>query len=102
MAKKKGKEFTFSEVGNLIEDSIKSTSILVDDGKEALKREYLKTGIYLLNALFSKSILHGGIQSNRITAIAGDSGCLTGDETINIYNMKTKKMEHIVHDSREV
>lgn len=75
MAKKKGgKEFTFSEVGNLIEDSIKSTSILVDDGKEALKREYLKTGIYLLNALFSKSILHGGIQSNRITAIAGDSG----------------------------
>jgi RecA/RadA recombinase len=102
MAKKKGKEFTFSEVGNLIEDSIKSTSILVDDGSEASKREYLKTGIYLLNALFSKSILNGGIQSNRITAIAGDSGCLVGEEQINIYVMKTKKMEHDIFDSRKI
>ena len=56
MAKQKvsGKSFTFSQVGDLIKD-------------------LSSTGIYILNAALSGS-LFGGIQSNRITVLAGDSG----------------------------
>lgn len=75
MAKKekKGKEFSFSEIGTLIESSIEKTSILIETESNQVKKELIGTGIYLLNALFSTSIF-GGIQSNRITALAGASG----------------------------
>ena len=75
MAKKekKGKEFSFSEIGSLIESSIEKTSILIETEQNQVKKELIGTGVYLLNALFSTSIF-GGIQSNRITALAGASG----------------------------
>ena len=50
MAKKK-KEFTFSEVGTIIENSIKTTSIVIEDVNSNTNREFIGTGIYLLNAL---------------------------------------------------
>lgn len=75
MAKKekKGKEFSFSEIGSLIETSIEKTSILIETQDNQIKKEFIGTGIYLLNALFSTSIF-GGIQSNRLTVFAGESG----------------------------
>lgn len=75
MAKSKGNKgkFEFSKVGSIIDGITDKTSIMVEDELSA-KREFVGTGIYILNALLSKSILKGGITNNRITAIAGESG----------------------------
>jgi RecA/RadA recombinase len=74
MAKKSGKgAFTFSEIGNLMEDISKKIPIIIADDKEENNKKFLDTGIYILNAALSGS-LFGGIQSNRITTLAGDSG----------------------------
>ena len=52
---------------------------LVSDGVEAADVEqYIDTGSYIFNALLSGSIF-GGLPSNKITAIAGESA--TGKTT---------------------
>lgn len=75
MAKQKsnGKSFSFSEIGDLIKDISKKIPIIIADENEDKNREYIDTGIYILNAALSGS-LFGGIQSNRITTFAGPSG----------------------------
>lgn len=76
MAKKSGgnkSTFSFSQVGDLIKDIAKSVPIVIADNKEDSNIELIGTGIYILNAALSGS-LFGGIQSNRITVFAGDSG----------------------------
>lgn len=72
MAKKKkeNETFTFSEVGELMNDISKNVEIQVNPENNY---EFLSTGIYIFNAMLSGS-LFGGIQSNRITAFAGKSG----------------------------
>ncbi|CAG7581408.1 MAG: UvsX [uncultured marine phage] len=75
MAKKKSKgRFEFSKIGKIVSGISEKTGILVEDSSNVIEKEFIGTGIYVLNALFSKSILNGGIQNNRITAIAGPSG----------------------------
>ncbi len=75
MAKQKpsGKQFTFSQVGDLIKDISKKIPLIIADDNEDKNQEYISTGIYILNAALSGS-LFGGIQSNRISVFAGDSG----------------------------
>ncbi len=75
MAKQKpsGKSFSFSQVGDLIKDISKTIPIVIADDNEDKNQELLDTGIYILNAALSGS-LFGGIQSNRISVFAGDSG----------------------------
>lgn len=72
MAKKSSK-VSFSEIGKMLEDSVAKTSIILEDPEHPQEIEYINTGIYLLNALFSKDI-YGGLQSNRICALAGAEG----------------------------
>lgn len=75
MAKKKSKgKFEFSKIGKIVSGISDKTSIVVEDSDTNTKKEFIGTGIYVLNALLSKSILNGGIQNNRITALAGPSG----------------------------
>lgn len=76
MAKKKtgGKAaFTFSEIGDLMQDISKNIPIVIADDNEEKNKKFLDTGIYILNAALSGTIF-GGVQSNRITTLAGDSG----------------------------
>lgn len=72
MAKKKKGKFEFSKIGKIIGGISEKTGIMIEDGAE--QKEFIGTGIYILNALLSKSILKGGIQNNRITAFAGPAG----------------------------
>jgi|AntRauTorckE6833_2_1112554.scaffolds.fasta_scaffold07553_3 hypothetical protein len=75
MAKKKSKgKFEFSKIGKIVSGISDKTGIQIEDSDNMEKKEFIGTGIYALNALFSKSILNGGIQNNRITAIAGPTG----------------------------
>ncbi len=77
MAKANGKvtkEFTFSQIGNIMKDISKDIPIEIASEDEASSREQLDTGIYLLNAAVSTDI-YGGLSSNRITVFAAPSGC---------------------------
>lgn len=75
MAKKKSKgKFEFSKIGKIVSGISDKTGIQIEDSNNMETKEFIGTGVYVLNALLSKSILKGGIQNNRITAIAGPSG----------------------------
>ncbi len=74
MAKQKSSgSFSFSDIGNLIEDLSKKIPIVISSDENDKNIKFISTGIYILNAALSGS-LFGGIQSNRISTFAGDSG----------------------------
>ena len=76
MAKKQQEDkkpgFSFSKVGDLMSSISKNVPILID--RETKERKFISTGVYLLDAALSAHLLSGGIQSNRITVLAGESG----------------------------
>lgn len=59
------------KISELIQNVTKKTAIQIETDATA-KRSYISTGIYILDALLAKSILHGGVAKNRITVFAGD------------------------------
>ena len=57
----------------IIKETGNEYASIVDDGVETGDNlEYIDTGSYIFNALLSGS-LHGGLPSNKITALAGES-----------------------------
>jgi len=62
-------EFNFSKISDLIENISKKDIISVEDFNK--EKGFISTGIYVLDALLSKSILNGGVSNNKITIIAG-------------------------------
>lgn len=100
MAKKKTKgSFTFKDITGLTDGILKKnkTSIKRETEKTASNRTFVGTGIYALNAAISSDI-YGGIPDNRITVLAGESGCLFPTEKLNIYVMNTKNKKHNIHE----
>ncbi len=69
---KETKKFEFSKVGSILDNIAKSVPILVE--KEIKEKQFITTGVYLLDAALSGRLLGGGIATNRITAFAGESG----------------------------
>jgi RecA/RadA recombinase len=61
--------FDFSKISSVIDNLSKKSMIVVDNLKE--EKSFISTGIYILNALISKSIKKGGVPKNRITIFAG-------------------------------
>jgi len=61
--------YDFSKISNVIDGLSKKSMITIDNLKN--ERSYIGTGIYILNALISKSIKKGGVPKNRITIFAG-------------------------------
>lgn len=95
MAKKgndKVKKFEFSKVGTILDGIAKKVPIQIK--KDVIEKTFISTGVYIVDAALSGRLIGGGISTNRISAFAGESGCLHPDEKITIYNMKTKKMDH--------
>jgi len=62
--------FTNSKISSVIDNLSKKSMVIVDNMNE--ERTYISTDVYILNALLSKSILHGGVPRNRITIFAGE------------------------------
>jgi RecA/RadA recombinase len=78
MAKKEAKAantklFSFSDITDLTDGLIKKSAIQREDPSKEVKRNFIGTGIYVLNAAFSGDI-YGGISTNRISVLFGDSG----------------------------
>jgi RecA/RadA recombinase len=76
MAKEKkdngSKKFEFSKVGALMSSIAKTVPIIIDD--KVKEKKFISTGVYLLDAALSSRLLGGGVQTNRITCFAGESG----------------------------
>ncbi len=68
-SQKKSNEFDFSKISNLIDNISKKDIISIEDFDK--EKTFISTGIHVLDALLSKSILKGGIPNNKITMIAG-------------------------------
>lgn len=79
MAKKNEKEvpsskmFAFKDIVGLTDGIIKKSAIQREDPNKEVKRNFIGTGIYVLNAALSGDI-YGGISNNRISVFFGDSG----------------------------
>ena len=75
MAKQTGKEvkkFEFSKVGSILDNIAKTVPIQIE--KVIKEKQFITTGVYLLDAALSGRLLGGGVATNRITAFAGESG----------------------------
>jgi len=70
--KKDSKRFEFSKIGSILDNIAKTVPIQVE--KEIKEKQFITTGVYLLDAALSGRLLGGGIATNRITAFAGESG----------------------------
>ena len=55
-------------MSELIDKISEETKLIIEDSD---KMTFINTDIYILNALLSKSILHGGVADDRITVFAG-------------------------------
>ena len=65
----KDNSFNFSKISDLIDNISKKDIISVEDFNK--EKGFISTGIYIVDALLSKSLLHGGVSNNKITIIAG-------------------------------
>jgi len=66
---KKSPDLSFKDIKTMMENISKKTAILIDDNLK--EKQYIDTGVYMLNALLTKSILNGGVPDNRFTVFAG-------------------------------
>jgi len=72
MAKKKSKKtFTTAQMSDLIDNLSEKTEIIIERDEDTT---FINTGVYILNALISKSILKGGVANDRLTIFAGEPG----------------------------
>lgn len=71
-ATKANKNFEFSKIGSILDNIAKSVPIQIE--KEVKEKNFITTGVYLLDAALSGRLLGGGVANNRITAFAGESG----------------------------
>jgi RecA/RadA recombinase len=69
-------------------DEINPFATYLDDNALSKVTGWIDTGSYVLNAIVSGSI-HGGIPKGRVTMMAGESMCLTANQKIRVYEMKT-------------
>lgn len=71
MAKKKTtkKSFSITQMSDLIDDISEKTEIIIErDGETG----FISTGVHVLDACISKSILNGGVANDRLTIFAGE------------------------------
>lgn len=68
-SQKKSNDFNFSNISSLIDNISKKDIISIEDFEK--EKTFISTGIHVVDALLSKSILKGGIPNNKITIIAG-------------------------------
>jgi len=100
MAKKKSSsDFDFSKISNVV-DSLSKKSMITIENIQA-EKSYISTGVYILDALLSKSILNGGIPNNRITIFAGPPQTGKSYIALNIARNAQKEDYNIIYIDTE-
>ena len=78
---KSPKSISVLQLSSLIDKISDETKIIIENDE---KQECISTGVYILNALLSKSIKEGGVAADRITIFAGEPN--TGKSYV-LYNI---------------
>jgi RecA/RadA recombinase len=65
-------KFTFSKVGDLLNNISQKIPIQIDDVVK--EKKFIDSGVYLLNAALSSRMIDGGIELGKIFTVGGDSG----------------------------
>jgi len=100
MAKKRANDgFNFSKISSVIDNLSKKSMITIENLKN--ERGYISTGIHILDALLSKSILKGGIPKNRITIFAGPPQTGKSYITLSIARNAQKQDYNIIYIDTE-
>lgn len=96
MAKKSNptKDFNFSKISTLIDNISKKDIISIENFDK--EKNFISTGIHILDGLLSKSILRGGIPNNKITIIAGPKQTGKSFISLNIARNAQKQGYNIV------
>jgi len=81
------KEFSITELQKELR-KINPFGDTMDKSEFSKITEWIDTGNYHLNAVFSGD-LFGGIPNNRTICLAGDSGCVQKNQKIRIYKIKS-------------
>lgn len=92
------KQFTFSQVGDMIDKIADNVGIRVE--KEEKKISYISTGIYILNACLSGSI-YKGMAGDRITAFAGPEATGKTYLTLNSAREAQRMGYHVIYIDTE-
>lgn len=90
-----GDKFNFGKISGLIDNLSKKSSIIIEDSIK--EKKYISTGVYILDAMLSKSVLHGGISSNRITVFAGPKATGKSFIALNICRNAQKLGYNIIY-----
>lgn len=90
------KELNFIELDNKL-SKIDDRGSLIEKNVFSRVDEWIHSGNYLLNAQLSGT-LFGGYPNSRSVALAGETGCLQENETIDVYIFKNKN----IHNGRKV
>jgi hypothetical protein len=69
-------------------DDITPYSSYLSESKITGIDDWIDTGSMVLNALISGS-LYGGVPRGRVTQFAGPSQCLTKNQNLRVYKMRT-------------
>jgi hypothetical protein len=96
---KKENEFNLGKISSVIEGLSKKSLITIDNLKR--ERKYIGTGIYILNALLSKSILKGGVPTNRFTIFAGPYQTGKSYICLNIVRNAQKERYNVIYIDTE-
>jgi hypothetical protein len=101
MAKKKNSltEFNFSKISSVVDNLSKKSMITIENLES--EKGYISTGIYILDALLSKSIKNGGVPKNRITIFAGPPQTGKSYITLSIARNAQKEGYNIIYIDTE-
>ena len=97
--KTKDTGFNFSKISSVIDNLSKKSMITIDNLRA--ERSYIDTGIYILNALLSKSILTGGLAKNRFTIFAGPTQTGKSYICLNIVRNAQKEGYNVIYIDTE-
>lgn len=96
---KKTDGFNLGKISSVIDNLSKKSMITIDNLKT--ERTYINTGIYILNALLSKSILYGGLSKNRFTILAGPTQTGKSYICLNVIRNAQKEGYNVIYIDTE-
>lgn len=81
------KQFSIEEVRKELK-KVNQFGDIIANSEYTKVKEYIGSGNYHLNALFSGDLFRG-VPCNRGIAVAGESGCVQKNQKIRIYKIKS-------------
>lgn len=96
-AKPTKKTFEFSKLNDFLSKEVNPEGSLIESNEFINTKEFISSGIYVLDALLSTQILEGGIPNNKVIGIGGESGTGKTFLCLNFVKQAQKKGYYIIY-----